>query len=77
MALDICRQLADNDGMKTDLAIQHFGSRKALAAALGVGRTATYWWGETIPDIYQYKIQVLTDGALVAEKQKILEQVSA
>ena len=52
--------------MNIQTAIDHFGSREALAAALGVGRTATYWWGDTIPENYQYKLQVITDGKLVA-----------
>ena len=56
--------------MKLATAIEHYGSREALAAALGVGRTATYGWGDTVPEIYQYKLQVITGGALVASPPK-------
>ncbi len=54
--------------MKTKTAIDHFGSRQALADALGISREATYGWGEIVPEQRQYQIQVITAGRLVASK---------
>lgn len=75
--LDNSRQFADNSGMKTETAIKHFGSREALAAALGVSRTATYWSNGHVPEHHQYKLQVITAGRLVADapvrKQMVTE----
>lgn len=55
--------------MKTQDAIDFYGSRDALAKALRVSRPTTYYWGETIPETYQYKLQVITGGKLVANDQ--------
>ncbi len=55
--------------MKTQDVIDHFGSREALAAALGIGRTATYW-GESVPILRQYQLQVITAGKLVANAEE-------
>jgi len=52
--------------MKTAEAIEHFGSRQKLADALGVSREATYVWGDTVPLLRQYQLQVITAGRLVA-----------
>ena len=54
--------------MKTKTAIDHFGSRKALAEALGISREATYGWGDFVPEQRQYQLQVITAGRLVASK---------
>ena len=52
--------------MKTQAALEHFGSREALSTALGISRTATYEWGEFVPLHRQYQLQVITAGRLVA-----------
>jgi transcriptional repressor of cell division inhibition gene dicB len=54
--------------MKTQDAIDFFGSRNAIADALGIDRTATYHWGDTVPELRQYQIQVLSNGKLVADQ---------
>jgi hypothetical protein len=66
-ALDFACQYADNNEMKTETAINHFGSREALASALGISRQMTYQFGENIPLLRQYQLQVITDGKLVAD----------
>jgi len=53
---------------KTD-AISHFGTQAALARALGIHRAAINGWGEQIPIGRQYQIEVLTCGALKADRQ--------
>lgn len=50
--------------MKTADAIAHFGSQELLAKALGVSQPAISKWGEQIPALRAYQIQVLTSGAL-------------
>jgi hypothetical protein len=54
--------------MKTQDAIDHYGSRDALARALGLDRTATYHWGDEVPELRQYQIEVLSGGALRASR---------
>jgi len=62
--------------MKTKEAIQHYGSVPALAAALGLAsRQAVYYWGEYPPSGRQFQIEILTNGALRAERQT--EQAAA
>lgn len=53
--------------MTTQESIDHYGSIRALAAALGITPQAVYAWGDTPPELAQYKLQVITDGALVAD----------
>lgn len=48
---------------------QHFGSIAKAAQKLGVHRQAVYEWAKRgIPEGQQYKIEVLTEGALKAER---------
>jgi hypothetical protein len=64
--------------MKTKEAIEHFGSVPALAAALGMrSRQAVYYWGEYPTPGRQYQIEVLTNGALRAEREPQPEQAAA
>lgn len=53
--------------MKTELAIDYFGSKAAIADALGIKKSAVSQWGETIPRGRAYQIEVLTGGQLKAE----------
>lgn len=53
--------------MTKEDAIAHFGSGASVGRALGIQRAAVSAWGPTIPWIWQCAIQVVTDGALVAE----------
>jgi len=54
--------------MKTQDAINYFGGRDLLADALGIDRTATYHWGDYVPNARQYQIELATNGALKASK---------
>jgi len=47
-------------------ALEHFGSVKALAKALGVSYEAVRQW-ESVPPLRQYQIERITDGALKAQ----------
>ena len=52
--------------------IDHFGSLPKAAAALGVSRAAIYQWLEAglVPELRAYQIQVITDGALQADRSR-------
>lgn len=54
--------------MKTREATRYFGGASALARVLVIDRNAVYQWGEHPPIGRQYQIEVLTDGALRAER---------
>jgi len=53
---------------KTD-AINHFGTQASLARALGIHRAAINGWGDQVPLGRQYQLEVLTKGALKADRQ--------
>ncbi|RWT33900.1 Cro/CI family transcriptional regulator [Aeromonas caviae] len=53
--------------MKTDDVIAHFGGITPLATALGVKTQAISQWGENIPKLRAYQIEVVTGGALKAD----------
>lgn len=50
--------------MKTSDAFAHFGTKAALARALGYTPQAFYYWGEYPPEMVQAKIELLTEGKL-------------
>jgi hypothetical protein len=52
-------------------AITHYGSRGALAKAVGVSEAAIHLWvkNEAIPYDRQCQIQVETSGALIASRE--------
>jgi DNA-binding transcriptional regulator YdaS (Cro superfamily) len=54
-------------GMRTDAAIQYFGSHSELAKALGIQAPSVYGWGEFPPDAKQLLIEKVTKGKLAAE----------
>lgn len=49
-------------------ALDHYGSRKALADALGLWPQTVYAWGDSIPLARQYEIEVRTGGTLKADR---------
>lgn len=52
--------------MKTRSAVRHFGGQAALARALGLARQSVHAWGAVVPQRYQYELERLTAGKLVA-----------
>lgn len=56
--------------MRTEDAVAHFGSVKELAEALGVTTQAIYFWGETVPELRAFQLELLTEGALRAKPAK-------
>ena len=55
--------------MKTQDAINYFGSVAELAKAIGVTVQAVYAWGDTVHPLRQYQIQVLTRNKLKATQK--------
>lgn len=53
--------------MTTSNAVKYFGSKAAIARALGINKAAVSQWGETIPEGRAYQIEVLTGGKLKAD----------
>jgi len=56
--------------MKTQDAADLFGSRKKLADALNIYPSSITQWGETVPLVRQYQIQVLSKGKLKATPEQ-------
>ena len=54
--------------MKTEAVIEHFGTKAAVARALGVSMAAVSQWGEMVPVGRAYQIEVITGGALKASE---------
>jgi hypothetical protein len=50
--------------MEKQNVIRYFGSQKATAAALGLGKAAVSRWGDVIPLHQAYRLNKLTDGDL-------------
>lgn len=54
--------------MKTSDVVAYFGSKKKVADALGVGKSAITNWGENVPESRQYQIELITNGALKSSR---------
>jgi hypothetical protein len=57
--------------MTTQEAIDHYGSVKKLADALGIWPQVIYTWGEAPPMARQYELEVKTGGTLRADRQVV------
>jgi len=44
--------------------IDHFGTQAKLAAALGITQPSVSVWKRRVPAVHQYKLEIITDGAL-------------
>jgi transcriptional repressor of cell division inhibition gene dicB len=65
--VNCCKQLTGLT-MTTKEAIEHYGSIKKLADALGMWPHVIYRWGEYPPKARQYELEVKTNRKLKAEK---------
>ncbi|EKC5520945.1 Cro/Cl family transcriptional regulator [Vibrio parahaemolyticus] len=52
--------------MKKEEAITFFGNKKKLATALGISQAAISQWGESVPPLRAYQLELLTRGKLKA-----------
>ncbi len=64
--IDRGAKVGQHGRMTKQEAIKFYGSGAALARALGLTRQAVSLWPDIVPDLYQYKLQVLTRGKLKA-----------
>jgi hypothetical protein len=55
--------------MKTQEAIDYYGSTKKLADALGIWPQVIYTWGDKPPMARQYELEVKTGGELKADRE--------
>lgn len=62
--------------MTKEQAIEYFGSGAELARRLGCQRQSVHGWRE-IPIGRQYQIEVLTEGALKADRQSAAAEKAA
>lgn len=56
--------------MQKSEAIEHFGGVAKLAGLLDLTRQAIYMWPEQVPDLYRYKLHVLSGGKLPLGEDK-------
>ncbi len=56
--------------MQTRKAIEHFGSTRKLAEALGITPQAINQWGDAVPMLRQYELERVTAGKLKADLAK-------
>ncbi len=55
--------------MTYEQALAKFGgTQTSLAQALGIKQPAVSAWGKTIPQRYQYQLEVMTGGELRADR---------
>jgi hypothetical protein len=52
--------------MKTAAAIRYFGSKYAVAMALGIKPPSVHRWGIEVPGLRQIQLEIMTRGALKA-----------
>jgi hypothetical protein len=67
-----CQQLISlrSEKVTTEEAIEHFGSLKKLADALGIWPQVIYKWGQRPPMGRQYELEVKTNGVLRADHEQ-------
>jgi DNA-binding transcriptional regulator YdaS (Cro superfamily) len=53
--------------MRTSDVVEHFGTQKAIADALGIKPPSVSDWGEFVPPLRQLQIEALTGGKLRAD----------
>lgn len=53
--------------MKKSEAILYFGNQIKLARYIGVSKSLVSKWGDTIPAVWAYRLEKLTDGKLKAD----------
>lgn len=55
--------------MKTENAINYFGSASKLAKALGISRHAIYQWGDDVPELRALQLEKMTSGKLATSNR--------
>jgi len=55
--------------MKKQTVIQYFGGITATAKALRISPQAVFLWGDEVPSLRAYQIEVITKGALTISRE--------
>jgi len=55
----------------------HFGTLDAIGAAVGCTKSAVSQWPELVPELWAYKIHVITAGAIPLERELYDRQLAA
>ncbi len=55
--------------MKMEDALSFYGTKSALATALGVSKSAITLWGDQVPPMRSCQLEKLTNGQLKADKE--------
>ena len=50
-------------------AIIFYGTQEKLASVLGLTQSAVSQWGDSVPELYACKLEILTKGHLKAQLQ--------
>ncbi|TPA69965.1 Cro/CI family transcriptional regulator [Vibrio parahaemolyticus] len=53
--------------MNTVDVINYFGSKPKVAKALKVSKQAIGKWGDTVPELRQFQLEVITNGELKSD----------
>lgn len=53
--------------MFKEKVVKHYGSQRAISAALGISDSAVSQWGEVIPERVALKLSSITGGVLAYE----------
>ncbi|RDH41423.1 Cro/Cl family transcriptional regulator [Zooshikella ganghwensis] len=53
--------------MHINQAVEYFGNKISIAKALGISSASISKWGEKVPKLRAYQLQVITNGALKAD----------
>ena len=53
--------------MRTADAIEHYGTRAAVARVLGLTPSAVSQWGETVPELSAWRLWLASGGRLVID----------
>lgn len=53
--------------MKTQSAIDHYGSATKVAEILGISKAAVSQWGENVPELRALQLEIKSEGALKAK----------
>lgn len=62
--------------MKRQTAIDYYGSIPKLAQALKITYEAVRQWGDEVPELRQYQLEKLTDGALKVGQESRSQSVA-
>lgn len=63
--------------MKTEDAVRHFGTKSALARALGITKASLTSWRERVPALRAWQLSRITAGKLKFDPNEYLARPSA